>query len=398
MTGGRIWSLPAVFTFGIVRLGTRLNVRVDDAAMGWGSHADVHSNGRAADVTTATGPDLLADVAEAVDALRSGQMAIVVDDADRENEGDFVLAAEFVSPQAVNFMATFGRGLVCVPMLTEALERLEIPPAIANNTDPNRTAFRASVDHARLATTGISAKDRSNTIRALADPGSGPRDFTRPGHVFPLGYGRGGVLARPGHTEAAVDLAVLAGLTPAAVICEICSVDGEMARLPELVDIGRNHGLPVLRIADLIAYRQRELSRVTRAGEARLPLASGEFRVIGFVDGAGREHIALVKGEPWSNPAPLVSIHAENPLTDVFGSGRDQLEFVLRRIADHGDGVFIYLRREMTVAVPPSVAEPPLPAHDERIAQEILADLGIERFRRIAVGLVGAHIGHPQSA
>jgi 3,4-dihydroxy 2-butanone 4-phosphate synthase/GTP cyclohydrolase II len=339
----------------------------------------------------------LADVSEAVDALRCGQMVIVVDDADRENEGDFVLAAEFVSAEAINFMATFGRGLICVPMLTEALDALDIPPAIANNTDPKQTAFRVSVDHTRT-TTGISAKDRATTIRALADSHSRPTDFTRPGHVFPLGYARGGVLSRPGHTEAAVDLAVLSGLRPAGVICEICSADGDMARLPELVQVGRRHGLPVLTIADLIAYRQQELSKVTRQGEARLPVAAGTFRAVGFVDGAGREHIAFVKGELHSTPIPLVGVYAEHLVGDVFGSGRDRLEFALQRIADHGNGALIYLRAAMASGARLSTHEPALPTQEKRIAQEILADLGIRHFRRLATTALDPNIEHPQSA
>lgn len=339
----------------------------------------------------------LADVSEAVAALRSGQMVIVVDDADRENEGDFVLAAEFASAEAVNFMATFGRGLICVPMLTEALDTLDIPPAVANNTDPKQTAFRVSVDHARTAT-GISAKDRATTIRALADPHSRPTDFTRPGHVFPLGYTRGGVLSRPGHTEAAVDLAVLSGLAPAGVICEICSADGEMARLPELLDVGRRHGLPVLTIADLVVHRQRELSMVTRQGEARLPLAAATFRAVGFVDGAGREHIALVKGELHSTPVPLVGVYAEHLVGDVFGSGRDRLELALQRIADHGNGALIYLRATKAAGGQPAIHESALPTHEERIAQEILADLGIRHFRRLALTTPYPCVGEPQSA
>lgn len=340
----------------------------------------------------------LNSVVEAIDALRCGRMVIVVDDADRENEGDFVLAAEFVSAEAINFMATFGRGLVCVAMLTEVLDALDIPPAVVNNTDPKQTAFRVSVDHARLTSTGISAKDRAATIRALTDPNSKPRDFTRPGHVFPLAYRRGGVLSRPGHTEAAVDLAVLSGLAPAGVICEICSADGEMARLPELLEVGRRHGLPVLAIADLITYRQQELCRVARRSEARLPLAAGMFRAIGFVDGAGREHIALVKGELHSTSVPLVSVHAEHLLSDVFGSGRDQLEFALQRIADHGNGVLIYLRAEKAAAARPSAEEPVPSVHDERIAQAIVADLGIRHFRQLTRTKGSPRVGEPRPA
>ncbi len=338
---------------------------------------------------------VMAGVTEAVDALRSGQMVIVVDDADRENEGDFVLAAEHVSPQAINFMATFGRGLICVPMRTEVLDALDIAPAVAKNTDPKQTAFRVSVDHARLTTTGISATDRANTIRALVDPSSRPVDFTRSGHVFPLGYAEGGVLSRPGHTEAAVDLAELSGLAPAGVICEICSADGDMARLPELLEVGKKHGLPVLRIADLIAYRQHELCNVTCAGEARLPLAPGAFRAIGFVDGAGREHIALVMGSLESAPVPLVSIHSECLMGDAFGMGRDHLHRSLSRIAEQGNGVLIYLREATTAAVSPSTSERSFSQHDERVAHEILANLGVRHFRRLKFDRCHPHIRRP---
>ena len=327
----------------------------------------------------------LASVAEAVESFRAGRMVIVVDDENRENEGDFVLAAEHVSPQAINFMATVGRGLICVPMRTEALEALDIPPAVTNNTDPKGTAFRVSVDHARLATTGISASDRANTIRALVDPKSEPTDFTRPGHVFPLGYREGGVLVRPGHTEAAVDLAVLSGLTPAGVICEICTSDGEMARMPELLEIGRTHALPVLRIADLIAYRRRELCRVERAGEARLPLKAGTFRAIVFLDGARREHVALVMGALDSWPLPLVSVHAERLIGDVFGTGRDDLERSISRIAEHGNGAVIYLRNPDAAHFTLGSGERPLSEQDDHVVREILAKLGVHEMRLLRI-------------
>ena len=325
----------------------------------------------------------LASVADAVDALAAGQMVIVVDDADRENEGDFVLAAEHATPQTINFMATFGRGLICVPMRTEALDALEIPPAVAHNSDPHRTAFRVSVDHATLTTTGISARDRANTIRALIDPASAPSDFTRPGHVFPLGYTEGGVLVRPGHTEAAVDLVAMSGLTPAGVICEICSSDGEMARMPELLEIGHAYGLPVLTIADLIAYRRRESCRVERIGDARLPLATGTFRAVGFVDGSKREHVALVLGALDSGPVPLVGIHAESLIGDVFGPGREQLEQSLSRIAAHGNGAVIYLRHGTASGVAGLTPGRSLDQHDAGVAGEILANLGVRDFQLV---------------
>lgn len=328
----------------------------------------------------------LASVADAVEALQVGQMVIVVDDAARENEGDFILAAEHVSPQAINFMATFGRGLICVPMLTETLDALEIPPAVAHNSDPHRTAFRVSVDHATLTTTGISARDRANTIRALVDPKSAPKDFTRPGHVFPLGYTEGGVLARPGHTEAAVDLVTMSGLAPAGVICEICSADGEMARMPELLEIGRAHGLPVLTIADLIAYRRRESCKVERIGDARLPLAAATFRAVGFVDGFDLEHVALVLGALDGETVPLVSIHAESLVGDVFGRGQEHLEHSLSQIAAHGIGVVIYLRDANATGVVGLTSGRSPDQHDARVAREILVNLGVRKFRLLAGG------------
>ena len=325
----------------------------------------------------------LASISDAVDALAAGQMVIVVDDANRENEGDFVLAAEHATPQAINFMATFGRGLICVPMRTAALDALEIPPAVAHNSDPHRTAFRVSVDHATLTTTGISARDRANTIRALIDPASAPSDFTRPGHVFPLGYTEGGVLVRAGHTEAAVDLAAISGLTPAGVICEICSSDGEMARMPELLEIGHAHGLPVLTIADLIAYRRRESCKVERVGDARLPLVAGTFRAVGFVDGSGLEHVALVLGALDSGPVPLVSIHDESLIGDVFGPGREQLQQSLFRIAAHGNGAVIYLRHGITTGLAGSIPGRSLNQDDTCVAGEILANLGVRKFQLV---------------
>ncbi len=325
----------------------------------------------------------LASVPDAVNALAAGQMVIVVDDADRENEGDFVLAAEHVSPRAINFMATFGRGLICVPMRTEALDALEIPPAVAQNSDPHRTAFRVSVDHATLTTTGISASDRANTIRALIDPASTPTDFTRPGHVFPLGYTEGGVLARPGHTEAAIDLVTMSGLAPSGVICEICSSDGEMARMPELLEIGHAHGLPVLTIADLIAYRRRESCRVERIGDARLPLAMGTFRAVGFIDGFDREHVALVLGALDSGPAPLVSIHVESVIGDLFGPGRDQLEQTLSQIVAHGNGAVIYLRHGNATGLTGLMPWRSPDQNDACVAGEILEDLGVREFQLV---------------
>jgi 3,4-dihydroxy 2-butanone 4-phosphate synthase/GTP cyclohydrolase II len=276
-------------------------------------------------------------------------MIVVVDDPSRENEGDLVMAAQFVTPGAVNFMATHARGLICTPMLEGRLEQLGIPPMARQNTDSHGTAFHVSVDLRDPTSTGISAHDRAATIRALAAPSSVADDFTRPGHVFPLAYRSGGVLARAGHTEASVDLAILAGAEPAAVICEIARADGEMARLPELLEFAARHGLLVVAISDLIAYRRRREKLVARVGAARMPLEQAEFTVVGYRDLLdGREHLALVLGDVREREGVLVRLHSECLTGDVFGSERcdcgRQLQRALELIADEGAGVVVYQR------------------------------------------------------
>jgi 3,4-dihydroxy 2-butanone 4-phosphate synthase/GTP cyclohydrolase II len=290
----------------------------------------------------------LASIEEAISAIARGEMVVVVDSPDRENEGDLVMAADRITPEAVNFMATFGRGLICVPIARERLAELAIEPMVADGTDPHGTAFHVGVDHRELATTGISAADRAATIAALAAPESRPDDFTRPGHVFPLASRPGGVLRRPGHTEAAVDLATLAGLRPAGVICEIIADNGEMARLPELLDFAEEHGLVVVTISDLIAYRRRHERCIERTAEARMPLREAEFTAIGYRDlRDGREHVALVLGDV-SGPGVLVRVHSECLTGDVFGSRRcdcgAQLDRALEMIAMAGRGAVVYLR------------------------------------------------------
>jgi 3,4-dihydroxy 2-butanone 4-phosphate synthase/GTP cyclohydrolase II len=290
----------------------------------------------------------LASIEEAVGAIACGEMVVVVDSPERENEGDLVMAADKVTPEAVNFMASFGRGLICVPMARERLAELAIAPMVAEGTDPHGTAFHVGVDHRELATTGISAADRAATIAALAAPGSTAQHFTRPGHVFPLAARPGGVLQRPGHTEAAVDLATLAGLRPAGVICEIIADNGEMARLPELLDFAGEHGLVVVTIRDLIAYRRRHERCIERTAQARMPLREGEFTAIGYRDlHDGREHVALVLGDV-SAPGVLVRVHSECLTGDVFGSRRcdcgAQLDRALEIIAAAGRGAVVYLR------------------------------------------------------
>lgn len=371
-------------------------------------------------MTAASPPTGLATVPDALDALARGGLVVAVDDADRAGEGDLVMAAECATAETVNFMATVGRGLICVPMPTTRLDGLQIPPAVAGTVDPGRTAFRVSVDHAALTTTGISAMDRATTIRALADPASGPGDFTRPGHVFPLGYTDGGVLARPGHIGAAVDLAVLAGLSAAGVICEICDADGRVAGLTDLVEIGRFHGLPIITIADLVEYRRAELSKVERVGTTRLPLAEGQFRGFGFVDGANREHIAIVLGDVADGTPPPVYFHRECVLGDVFGSLRcdchSRWADALSCVARNGRGALIYLRepegrgRGLTASLTAlarrdaephgAVADPghTLSPGDYRTACEILASLGIRQFRRISGGSDSQLAGAPARA
>lgn len=275
-------------------------------------------------------------------------MVVVIDAPDRENEGDLVMAAELATAADVNFMATHGRGLICVAVREEQLHALDIPPMVARSTDPRGTAFHVSVDHARLTTTGISAPDRAHTIRALADPASGPGDFSRPGHVFPLASRRGGVLKRAGHTEAATDLAALAGLRPAGVICEIARADGEMARLPELLEFAREHHLPILAISDLIEARRACQTLVERHAEARMPLEPAEFRAIAYRDRIeGYEHVALVLGRVRGGDPPLVRVHSECLSGDVLGSRRcdcgTQLQRSLELIAAEGRGALVYL-------------------------------------------------------
>jgi 3,4-dihydroxy 2-butanone 4-phosphate synthase/GTP cyclohydrolase II len=291
----------------------------------------------------------LSDVETAVARIARGEMVVVVDSPDRENEGDLVMAAECVTPHAVNFMATHGRGLICVPLLEERLQDLRIGPMVERSTDPKGTAFCVTVDHRDRTTTGISASDRANTIRALADPASLADEFTRPGHVFPLAYQAGGVLKRAGHTEAAIDLARLAGLRPAAVICEIAGEDGEMARLPQLVAFAEGHGLPVVAISDVIAYRLKTERLIERTVEARLPLDAGGFTAIGYrglTD--GREHVAVVMGDVRDVDGVLVRMHSECLTGDVFGSARcdcgEQLSRSLELIAAEGRGAVVYLR------------------------------------------------------
>jgi len=289
-------------------------------------------------------------VEEAIAAIRRGEMVIVVDDEERENEGDLVLAAEKVTPEKVNFMARFARGLICVPLTEERADELGLRPMVGEG-EGHEANFTVSVDARYGISTGISAYDRALTIQLLADPDAGPRDFVQPGHVFPLRAKPGGVLRRAGHTEASVDLARLAGLYPAAVICEIMNDDGTMARVPELLEFARRHHLKMTSIADLIRYRSRREKLVKREAEADLPTEFGRFRIIAYSnDVDNKEHVALVKGEVAGEEDVLVRVHSECLTGDTFLSKRcdcgPQLHEALRRIEAEGRGVLLYIRQE----------------------------------------------------
>lgn len=290
-------------------------------------------------------------IEEALEDIREGRMILVVDDEDRENEGDLLMAAEKVTPESVNFMATYGRGMICVPMTEENARRLELDLMVERNTESMKTAFTVTVDH-KSSTTGISAFERANTIKELANPASVSSDFTRPGHIFPLIARDGGVLKRSGHTEAAVDLARMAGLHPAGVICEVMNDDGTMARVPQLFEFAKMHGLKIITIEELIKYRRKNEKLVTAAAKAKLPTEYGEFEIIAYENTInGEHHIALVKGH-LSNPDEpvLVRVHSECLTGDAFHSLRcdcgEQLNAALRQIRDEGRGVLLYMHQE----------------------------------------------------
>ena len=289
-------------------------------------------------------------VEELIADLKQGKMVVITDDEHRENEGDLIVAASFATPEVINFMAVNGRGLICVPLSAERAEELDLHTP-ASLSDPFGTAFTQSVDARRGTTTGISAFDRARTVATLIDPQSTAHDFISPGHLFPLVARPGGVLRRAGHTEAAVDLARLAGLTPAGVICEIMNDDGTMARLPQLNEFRRRHGLKWGTVADLIAYRRRHEVLIVRGESARLPTVFGEFRVTAYQSKVDHlEHLALVYGEVRDCENVLVRVHSECLTGDVFGSCRcdcgDQLHQAMKQIVENGSGVLVYLRQE----------------------------------------------------
>ncbi|WP_103104279.1 bifunctional 3,4-dihydroxy-2-butanone-4-phosphate synthase/GTP cyclohydrolase II [Brevibacillus reuszeri] len=289
-------------------------------------------------------------IEDALEDLRQGKAIIVVDDEDRENEGDFICLAEAATPEMINFMVTHGRGLVCVPVTQEHADRLQLKPMVENNTDKQGTAFTVSIDE-QTTHTGISAQERSFTVKAMLDGAKGPDDFRRPGHIFPLIAKNGGVLRRAGHTEAAVDLAMLTGGFPAGVICEIMNEDGMMARLPQLEEIAQRFDLKLITIADLIRFRMRTESLVKREVEAQLPTEYGDFRIAAYTNELdGKEHVALIKGEITPDEQILVRVHSECLTGDIFGSHRcdcgPQLHAALAQIEAEGRGVLLYMRQE----------------------------------------------------
>jgi 3,4-dihydroxy 2-butanone 4-phosphate synthase / GTP cyclohydrolase II len=293
------------------------------------------------------------DVPDALEEIRAGRMIVVVDDEDRENEGDLTLAAEKVTPEAINFMAKYGRGLVCLAMTEERLDHLRIGPMTAENTSQYGTAFCEAIDARTGVTTGISAYDRARTIQVAIDPATKPSDLARPGHVFPLRARKGGVLVRAGQTEASVDLARLAGMVPAGIICEIMKDDGSMARVPDLIEFCREHKLKMLTVAEIIRHRMAHERYVHRVGEALVDTRFGEFRLIAYeseVDGGGESHVALIRGEIENSATPvLVRMHAHCLMGDVFGATGCEchatLEGSLRRIGEEGRGALIYLHQ-----------------------------------------------------
>ena len=350
-----------------------------------------------------------ADIESAISEIRAGRMIVVVDDEDRENEGDLTIAAEFATPEVINFMAKHGRGLICLALTEERADYMRLTPMTARNTSPYGTAFTESIEAREGVTTGISAADRARTIQVAISPASKPSDLVRPGHMFPLRARKGGVLVRAGQTEASVDLARLAGLIPAGVICEIMKDDGSMARVPDLIGFCEEHGLLMVTVADLIRYRMKHERYVHRVAEAMVPTPYGQFRMIAYeseMSGAGETHVALVKGEIEGVDDPvLVRMHSHCLLGDVFGASlcdcRSTVERSLQRIAEEGRGALIYLHSTSKgFEVDKSGAKPELHFHHEvrecatttpeaqrhtqrqiGIGAQILSDLNLKRLR-----------------
>ncbi len=349
--------------------------------------------------------EILAPVPELIEEARNGRMFILVDDEDRENEGDLVIPASRATPEAVNFMATHGRGLICLALTRERVEQLKLPLMARHNASRHQTAFTVSIEAAEGISTGISAPDRAQTVAVAIDPLRGPEDIATPGHVFPLVARDGGVLVRTGHTEAAVDLARLAGLNPSGVICEIMNDDGSMARRDDLIAFAQRHGLKIGTIADLIAYRLSHDRIVERSIETTLDSGwGGEFRMIVYVNTvAYAEHIALVKGDIGGSEPVLVRMHALNVLDDVLGDRRDgkagELQSSLQAIGEAGRGVVVLIREPMPTSLSDRVrkreGEPGVELRDYGVGAQILLDLGVREMvllsnsQRTIVGLDG---------